>query len=216
MNPASLHLIRHGETEWNVQGIYQGHLDSPLTEKGKRQARSLAPRIESHGWEAIYCSDLGRCRISAELILGERAKDIEFREALRERHLGIFQGLVKNEAMGKFPREFASFISRDPGYRLPKGGESLLDKHARFTRSLADICRTHPGGRILVISHGGALDSLLRECLHLDLTAPRRFEIANLAWNHFRYDGRSWQLVTWGDVSHLELDTTADTEALDV
>ena len=204
-HPTDMFIIRHGETEWNFKGIYQGQHDSSLTETGVKQSQMLAGRIANYPFDFIYSSDLGRCKKTAEIVLSpEKFSKIKYRQDLRERNLGIFSGKSRAEVEQNFPEEFASFQKRDPYYRLPGGGESLEDKHVRFVKAFTDIARSHPGQKVLVLTHGGALDSIFRQCLKLELTATRQHDLANLGWNHFQFRNNNWYLITWGDRSHLE------------
>ena len=97
--------IRHGETEWNTQDREMGQLDSPLTSRGVRQAHAIAHRLSRVPFGALYSSDLGRAVATAGVI-GERCgKQVRIAPGLRERHMGIFQGLTVAEMRERFPRE---------------------------------------------------------------------------------------------------------------
>ena len=86
-----LTVVRHGETVWNNEGRQQGHLDSPLSPLGLRQAQAIANRLASERFNAIYSSDLGRAWATAERITACHDLEIHTDPRLRERHLGIFQ-----------------------------------------------------------------------------------------------------------------------------
>src|SRR5688572_8434684 len=86
-------IVRHGETEWNIARIRQGHLDSKLTDKGLAQAKALAQRLARERFSAIYSSDLGRAVQTALAIADVSGHEIITDPRIRERHLGIFQGL---------------------------------------------------------------------------------------------------------------------------
>ena len=90
-------VVRHGETEWNLIGKQQGHLDSPLTETGVRQARRLADGLVGRGIDSIFASDLGRAAETAKIISSKLRISIKTDLRLRERHLGLMQGLTKDE-----------------------------------------------------------------------------------------------------------------------
>ncbi len=212
-------LIRHGETEWNSQGIYQGQLDSCLTDLGRKQAQALGERLSKYTFDAVYSSDLGRCKETLQYLFAKNAlqmKSCVFHPGLRERHLGDFQGLGWKESSEKYPEDFKKFESRELEHRIPGGGESIVDKHQRFMDAFVDIANRHEQQRVLVISHGGAVDSLIRETLNLPLNSSRAYELPNLAWNHFSYVNRSWRLITWADRSHLERLDQNSLAALDV
>src|ERR1051325_10264843 len=87
-------VVRHGETVWNLEGKLQGQMDSPLTPSGLAQSRALAERFSRCPISALYSSDLGRARQTAESIAVRTGQEIRFDDRLRERHLGVFQGLT--------------------------------------------------------------------------------------------------------------------------
>ena len=106
--------IRHGETEWNAQGREMGQLDSALTERGIQQARLVAGRLNQAVFHALYSSDLGRAIQTAEIIAAKCQKQVQLDAGLRERHMGIFQGLTLAEMRERFPKERAEFERGDP------------------------------------------------------------------------------------------------------
>jgi len=104
--------VRHGETEWNLAGKEQGHLDSPLTALGVRQAQALANGLWGKGIQVIYSSDLGRAVRTAEIIADRLGLPLNVESDLRERHLGVMQGLTMKEFRDRFPDEAAADTMR--------------------------------------------------------------------------------------------------------
>jgi probable phosphoglycerate mutase len=204
-----LFAVRHGETEWNLIGRQQGHLDSPLTQTGIEQAHALADCLLGRGIEAIYSSDLGRAAQTAAIIGTKLDLSVSFDRRLRERHHGLIQGKTKEEFRDQYPEEFAAFDSGDPEYALP-GGESARQRLERNIACCAELAARHPGGRILIVAHGGVLKSLFYHTLGIPLSEPRRFSLFNAAVNSFSVCGDSWRLNTWGDISHLRGTITLD------
>jgi probable phosphoglycerate mutase len=195
-------LLRHGQTSWNVEGRYQGQLDSPLTPLGIAQAQSLARRLAGAKFTALYSSDLGRARQSAACISEASGREVHADPRLRERHLGIFQNLLKSDLKQKFPEEYRLFKSGGPDYAIPQG-ESARQAAERSNACLEKFARRHPGETIVVVAHGGTISALLRHALGVPLCTPRRFKRPNASWNVFLWDDGKWFLETWGDVSHL-------------
>ncbi len=202
-------IVRHGQTEWNIANIRQGHLDSPLTEEGIAQAKALAQRLIREKFSALYSSDLGRAVQTAQIIAQATGHEIITDPRLRERHLGIFQGLVGDEIKEKYPEEYKLHRSLGPEYVIP-GGESVRQQVARNIGYLNEIAAKHEGETILVITHGGVLSGLFRHTFSIPFEAPRRFEFTNAGLNVFIYEQGSWFLQTWGDLSHLANDPTDD------
>jgi len=198
-----LTVIRHGETLWNTEGRQQGHLNSDLSELGLRQARAVADALAGEHFDALYSSDLGRAVQTAETIAQRSGLDVITDARLRERHLGIMQGLTIAEFQQKHPEEHTRFRAGDPDYALPHG-ESSRQRHDRNVACLNDVVQRHPGQRLLIVAHGGVLDSLFRHTLGIPIAAPRRFSLFNAAVNTFTVTHAQCRLHTWGNIHHLE------------
>ncbi len=204
-----LTVIRHGETEWNKIGLQQGHLDSPLTEIGIKQAQAVTGKLSNEKIDVIYSSDLGRAMRTAEIIADELDLKIIPDKNLRERNLGILQGITKKEFAEKCPEEYSKFLSGDPNYQFPNG-ESARQRYDRNIKGIIDIVSNHKGQNILIVSHGGVLNSLIRYVLNIPLENKRCFSLFNLSVNRFTIKNGKWSLDTWGDISHLNNIQTLD------
>ena len=136
----TLLLVRHGETDWNADGRLQGQTDRPLSDFGRRQARELADELAEEEFQAIYASDLARARETAEIV-GERlGLAVQLDPDLREKDWGTWEGLTAVE------RDRVEFV-----------GESTEAHQKRILRALTRISERHPGGRVLVVTHGGSM-----------------------------------------------------------
>ncbi len=196
-------VVRHGETAWNTEKRWQGHLDSPLTPKGVSQAQALARRLARENFSALYCSDLGRACQTAQIISAVTGHRVSPDARLRERNLGIFQGLTTEEIRTTAdPDLYERYRTRDPDHVLP-GGESIRQQIERNIACFEELAKKHLGESIVVVTHGGVLSGFFRHVLSLPLNAPRRFEFRNSSLNVFIYRGDYWILQTWGDVNHL-------------
>jgi len=193
--------VRHGQTEWNDGARFQGHLDSPLTKGGRLQAEAIGRRIAREQIAAIYSSDLGRARATAELIANACKLPVVMEDRLRERALGIFQGLNRKEISVRFPEEAKKYYSRDPEYVVP-GGESAMGRFLLALEFLDEIARRHRGESVVAITHGGVVQGMFRHVTGVGFEAPRRFAIRNAAYNVFLRDEGGWSLDTWGDIAH--------------
>lgn len=196
-------VLRHGETAWNVAGRMQGHLDSPLTPLGQKQAHALARRLSHERFAGFYASDLGRALATARPIATALDQPFTPEPRLRERNLGIFQGSTIAEIQERFPTEAQRFLSGDPDHVVPEG-ESARQRYDRAVACLEDLAARHAGQRILLVSHGGILNGLLRKALGVSLTCPLTYKLFNATLNTFFIAGTRWQLGTWGDVHHLQ------------
>lgn len=195
-------MVRHGETEWNVEGRLQGHLNSPLTENGRQQAFLLKTRLSMYPIDAIFSSDLGRCRETAEILFPERTPEIEFTPLLRERNHGIFAGYNVHELKEKFPTEYQLFTQQKGKYVIPQG-ECIEDRFMRVSNYIQHQVEKYPEKTLVFITHGGGVDTLFRLTLQIDLNQNRNYVIPNLAFNEFRFKGGKWILKCWADTSHL-------------
>src|SRR5450759_4619565 len=101
--------IRHGETEWNSQGRFQGHLNSALSEAGLAQAEALGERLARESVDLLLSSDLGRALQTASAIARRTGREIVVEPRLRERRMGIFEGLTPAEVQTRYPDEYARF-----------------------------------------------------------------------------------------------------------
>ena len=195
-------IVRHGQTEWNIARIRQGHLDSRLTTSGVAQAKALAQRLAREKFTAIYSSDLGRAVQTAMAVADVTGHEVVTDARLRERHLGIFQGLNAEEIIAKYPEERRLMRTIGPEYVIP-GGESMRQQVERNVSCLNELAHKHNGETIVVVTHGGVVSGFFRHTLAIPLDAPRRFEFVNAGINVFFRDDENWMLLTWGDVSHL-------------
>ena len=209
MNVTSLMLVRHGETAWNVEGRIQGHLDIALNELGEAQAAALGKRLSGEKFDWVYASDLLRAYSTARSALGDPQRTIVKDKRLRERHLGVLQGLTGHEAKADQPAAWQAFKSRDPELALA-GGESLGEFSRRVIGFLEEIADKHAGRRILAATHGGVLDVAYRHALGMPPSLARDFPIYNASVNVLCHDHRGWRIEAWGDISHLPQELALD------
>src|SRR5207302_9429667 len=125
-------LVRHGVTEWNLAGRYQGHQDVPLSDTGREQARRAAERLRAERITAAYTSDMQRAKETASIILGERNVPLREAAALREIAFGAWEGLTPIQAADRYPDEWAAW-TRNAADAGPPGGEDLTRFAARVT-----------------------------------------------------------------------------------
>lgn len=207
-NATRLILVRHGETEWNAAGRFQGHLDSPLTPQGVRSAAYLATRLKLISFTALYSSDLGRARQTAAIIARGTGHEVKIDPRLRERALGIFQSIDRSEISSRFPSEWHLYRNGGCDYAVPDG-ESLAERFKVNLLALTEIAQSHPSQTVVAVTHGGVLSGMFRYVAGLPLDARRTFSLKNTSYNSFLFSATGWQLETWGDDSHIPIDQTA-------
>jgi len=209
----SVLLIRHGETEWNVEGRIQGYLDSPLTDLGLTQAEALGARLAGEALDALLASDLGRTRQTAHPITTATGLSPVFESGLRERNYGAWEGRTFAEIRRDFPHEYERFQRHDPHAAAPQG-ESAVQFQDRIVGALTRLAGTLRGRRIAVVTHGGVLGVMYRHAMGLGLDAPRTYTIANASINRLHFDGSSWKIESWGEVAHLAAEGLDDANAI--
>jgi broad specificity phosphatase PhoE len=157
MRAPTLYLVRHGETAWNREGRVQGHLDSPLTERGIAQARragaTLAALLEGEPPVALVASPLGRTRHTTALMLealGGRIAEVRFDDRLKEIGWGRWEGLTRPEIAAREPAAFAAH-ERDPWSVAPPEGESWAMLSLRVGGWLESLAPEVP---LVVVGHG--------------------------------------------------------------
>jgi probable phosphoglycerate mutase len=202
-------VVRHGETAWNAQGRIQGHLDSPLNEEGLAQALLVGERLAHEPIDALYCSDLGRVRQTVQPLLDRTGVQPRITERLRERNLGVFQGLTSRECQARYPEDYARFHARDVEHAVP-GGESIRAINLRVGALFTELAGQHPGQLVVAVTHGGVLDALHRFVTRMPLERLRDFPIYNASLNFVRFSAGQWTLERWGDISHLTRDASLD------
>jgi len=202
-------VVRHGETAWNAEGRIQGHLDSPLNEEGLAQALLVGDRLAREPFSHLYSSDLGRALQTVQPIADHSRRRVVTDVRLRERNLGVFQGLTGAECERRFPEHYARFRSRDPEHVIP-GGESARQTYQRVSDVFTALAREHEGARLVVVTHGGVLDALYRFVHSMPLEQPRDFPVYNASMNTVRLTNGRWSIEGWGDISHLTRDAALD------
>ncbi|MBN1429271.1 MAG: histidine phosphatase family protein [Anaerolineae bacterium] len=167
-------LVRHGKTDWNLEGRYQGQADQPLNEQGRSQARQLAEHLAGQTFEAIYSSDLHRAYETASLLAGGTGLGVQLEPRLREINQGKWEGMLVGDIAATYPTEW-EMLQRDPIHTRPPGGETAAELANRIWAAVDEIAQRHIDGPVLIVSHGLALAAVLCRARRLPLA-----EIFNL------------------------------------
>jgi probable phosphoglycerate mutase len=207
----TFYLIRHGETDWNLQGRWQGHTDIALNAIGQAQAQRLAERLRDEGthFDAIYSSDLLRAWETASAI--GAALDIAPQPllALREIDVGGWSGLVRAEVIARDPDLFERLESGED-VRRGGTGEQFADLYRRIVEAAERLSAEYGDGRVMLVSHGGAVRALLLHAARDKTGAlPRPLHIGNTSLSVLRYSRSGWAIETVNDMGHLAGDTQA-------
>lgn len=171
----TIHLARHGETDWNRELRWQGHSDVALNERGREQARSLAAFVAGTRFAAVYSSDLRRAAETAEIVAERLRLPVRMDPGLRELDVGSWAGFTLAELEVRVPRAVARW-ERD-GEQAWEGGESHDEMAARVLEAIRTIAARHNGDAVLVVSHGGPIRALKALAAGFDYPTER-FSVA--------------------------------------
>lgn len=192
MTNTHIGLFRHGQTDWNVNFLLQGVTDIPMNSTGIEQVRTAARSLNRNDWDLILTSPLGRARQTAEIIAEQKGfSNIQQEDLLIERSFGEAEGLAYEQWKSKY-----SNLDEIPG------GESKSDLTRRSLLLLETFINTHPGKRILAISHGALIRTVLGITSENQL--PREGErLGNASLNIVSHLENSWA-VTKYDLDPLD------------
>ena len=197
-------LVRHGVTDWNREGRWQGRLDPPLSESGRHEATLVATRIVGdHDLTParILASTLSRATETAAAIGGACDISVEPEPRLVEIGAGEWEGRTHAELEATDAERYLAWRTT-PGYG-PPGGEPLTDAAARV-KALLSAVEASPLWPVVLVSHGGILRYVARELLDLDAERAEALDIDNASVSAaVRVDGGSWRLERWNDTLHL-------------
>ncbi len=197
-----LYLVRHSETTYNVEGRIQGQSDSPLTPVGVRQARAVAERLTQERFDAIYSSDLGRARATADVIAAGRNQPIFESVSLRESYFGVVQGMTHAQIEATFPPDQNPW-RRDLSMRPPEAEtpEQVIERCARFLKGVREDHAD--GSTVLAVGHGGSLRGLVLAACGIPASFYRVFPASNASLSILEIGERP-VIRLWNDTSHLE------------
>jgi probable phosphoglycerate mutase len=168
----TIHLARHGETDWNRELRWQGHADPPLNAFGRQQARALAESLAGMRIAAVYSSDLLRASETAEIVAGRLEVPLRLDAALRELDVGSWEG----QTLAELEASHAEAVARweESGEHGWKGGESHAEMAARVLDAIGSIASEHVGEEVVVVSHGGPMRALKAFAAGVDYPGDRR------------------------------------------
>jgi len=201
----TFYVIRHGETDWNLDGRWQGHADVPLNEVGQAQARRLAERLSASGprFAAIYSSDLKRAWETACTLGAAIGLEPQPLAALREIDVGRWSGLNAAQVRSLDGDTSARIQSGEDLAR--GGGERFVDLYERVVAATEQLAARHAGATLALVTHGGAVRALLLHAARdKNGVNPYRIHIGNTAITVLSRDMTGWSFDVVNDMAHLE------------
>jgi broad specificity phosphatase PhoE len=152
--------VRHGQTDWNLAGRYQGQSDVPLNETGRQQAYSVAAQLAGGAFDALFSSDLHRALETATAIGAASGLPVVADARLREIGQGEWEGLLVEDIRQRYAAEWAQGKG-NAGTVRPPGGESVEEVASRVYSALDEIALRYPDGRVVVVCHGLAIATVV-------------------------------------------------------
>ena len=188
-------LWRHGRTEWNAAGRFQGQLDPPLDDEGRRQAGRAARQLVAGGLRAndtvVVSSDLSRAADTATVLADLLGVPLRQDTRLREHGMGSWEGLTRTEVAERFPDQYSDWLAGRPV--RGRGGEEASHVAERAVAALADL---PAAGVAVVVTHGGTAGRLMERLLGLGPDHRRILgPLANCAWSELTVQAGHWRLI---------------------
>jgi len=152
-------MVRHGQTDWNVEGRYQGQVDIPLNDAGLQQAQELAKQLEEVHFDAIFSSNLKRASQTAMCVATLKNMEIQYDFRLREISQGVWEGMLFSDVVQYYEKEVEK-RRLEPLTTRPPGGETVMDVANRVRDAVENIACRYPSGRILLVAHGVVISTL--------------------------------------------------------
>ena len=199
-----LYLLRHGETDWNVEQRIQGVSDTALNGVGVAQAEALARAMRGRPIARVYASPLSRARRTAEIVARALGVPLAEEAGIAELNQGELEGTAFRQLHEAHPGFMALWRSRPARARMP-GGETLAELQERAWAAMERFLEAHRGETIAAVSHNLAIISILCRVLGVELDGFRRLRQHNAAMNIVEHaPGRGWSVVTMNSLAHLE------------
>ena len=197
-------IVRHGQTEWNVQGRNQGHTDIGLDQIGILQSEQVAEHLSQEKLSGIYSSSLIRASYTANIIAKRIGINVTIDDRLRERDYGKWEGLSREEVMEKFPQSWKAY-SQDPSLFGADCGESGLEVYSRCASFLSESLMSWSDNHdILIVSHVGTIANLISVLLDANPSTASTLRIRNCSITEIIIESKTRKrLVRFDDVSHL-------------
>lgn len=189
-----LYLVRHGETEMNIKGVYYGWTDCGLSERGIMQAEDLADILQNVSFDAVISSSLIRAVVTAAVVSGFTPEEIIKDDRLRELNFGDWEGLHHSEVLEKHREAWEKWGS-DWKNTAPPGGESFTEIYSRVKGCIEDILREYKGKKVLIVSHHGTMRVIPMVLLKLPEEAYWSFSAEHGRYSHYEIDEKGCCIV---------------------
>lgn len=196
-------LVRHGETDYNLRGIFQGSSDIPLNERGKKQAGYAREALKDEKIDGAYSSPLSRAYETAEIIMHPRETKVIPEEGLRETCVGVWEGVPFEQLMEEYPKQFKTWMENPVDFSV-EGSESLGEVGKRTVRTFNKIVEENRGKTILIVSHMVALTTIMLHVAGIDFNKLWDYGLINAGINIIEVkNGEKPEIKLWNGDSHI-------------
>ena len=195
-------LVRHGQTEWNASGRYQGQSNVALSDTGRKQARLLAERFPLKQLDAIYTSDLDRARETAESVGEKLGVPVYPEKVFRELSFGDWEGLTYQQITARWPEESNKLFTAPDELEIPHG-ETFQALQNRALDKINELCKKHVDQTIGIFAHGAINKTILAGLMHIPLHYLWSLRQDNTAVNILRLDDGYVTVELINSTSHL-------------
>ncbi|EKQ58237.1 MULTISPECIES: histidine phosphatase family protein [unclassified Clostridium] len=197
-------LIRHGETEWNTLGKFQGCTDIALSDEGIKQAKLLKDRLDGN-FDYIYSSPLSRALETSKILAEDSNKEVIVAPEIREINFGEWEGLTIKEISEKYPEIFKAWRTDKRESYICGGDASIKNAANRASKCILDIVSKHKGKKIVIVAHGGIIKAGLIGIFEWDMTMYHKIALGNTCINLITFnDELKPAIVSINDTNHLE------------
>ncbi|PYG89070.1 broad specificity phosphatase PhoE [Ruminiclostridium sufflavum DSM 19573] len=185
-------IVRHGETDWNVQKRYQGREDTELNENGEEQANAVARHLKRYRWNAVLSSPLKRALRTAEII-GESLgiEEIEILASFIERDFGNGSGMTREQQAQSFP---------DGSIPGKESDDELSD---RIKKGLEYITKAYKGEKVILVSHGAVINAIIKYVSDNFISVGETF-VKNACLNIIKYEDEKWTIELYNSIDYLK------------
>lgn len=198
-----IYLVRHGETDWNTSGKFQGCTDIALNANGIIQANLLSKRFKDD-FDYIYSSPLKRARATATIIADNKNTQPIIAPGMREINFGKWEGLTTKEISTNYPSEFGIWRKDEKDAPLIGGDGSIKAASIRAQAAVMEIAKNHKGKKIIIVSHGGIIKAALIGLFQWKMTMYHKLLLSNTCINKIEFDENlEVKLHTLNDTSHI-------------
>lgn len=196
-------LVRHGETTWNIEGRFQGQMDTPLSEKGLKQGHMLAEGLRNIPFDLCIASPLQRSYNTGKFCADLHNIPVVTDERLMEINHGSWEGMLSKDIAVTYADDFATWHTQPHLVTMPDGGESLEDVRRRVRAAFDEYVEKYPDKTILVAAHDAVNKAIICDLMGMGMEHFWQVKQDNTCINVLEYNDGAWRCVLLNSTHHL-------------